>query len=205
MKSKLILIIIALFLQMQIFAQSADSDDFIKDSDLISLGNKWYEPDYSTFQFAGNIGLLSVGLGFELFKQHLNTELIYGFVPVYDDRKAIHQFTLKNFMPIYHFKFKPFTISPYAGFTASYETGRHSDFKLPERYSEGYYRSNTFHFTVFAGAKLHRTFKKGSLFSAADFYVELGALDSPLWYAIDSKEVTMSEVFSTAIGLNFYF
>lgn len=196
----------ALVFHLQITAQISEPKDFIDDSlELSNFENKWYEPDYSTFQFAGNIGLFSVGFGFELFNQHLNSEILYGFVPKYYDIEAIHQFTLKNFMPIYHFRFKPFTISPYAGFTASYETGRHSDLKLPDRYSKGYYRSNTFHFTAFAGAKLHRTFKKESWFSGADIYFELGALDSTLWYAIDSKEVTMNEVFSSAIGLNFYF
>ena len=47
--------------------------------------------------------------------------------------------------------------------------------------------------------------KKTKIFSGIDFYAEVGTVESYLWYAITSKEVTLNDSFSSSIGVNFYF
>ncbi len=70
MKFKNILIVpIILLVFVKSFAQDKDS---IQDK-------SWYTPDYVKMQFAGNIGFLSVGAGYQLFNDLLYTELLYGF------------------------------------------------------------------------------------------------------------------------------
>ena len=52
---------------------------------------------------------------------------------------------------------------------------------------------------------MHKDFKKTTIFKGADFYIETGTVESYLWYALTSKEVDLTDVFSTSIGVNFYF
>jgi len=57
-------------------------------------------PKYTKLQFAGSMGLLSAGIGWDYGKQHQwETDVMLGFVPHYSS-KSKATFTLKqNFMP----------------------------------------------------------------------------------------------------------
>jgi hypothetical protein len=167
----------------------------------------WYVPDYVKVQFAGNIGLVAVGAGYQLFNKVLYTELLYGFVPESVSKSdEIHLITIKNTFPVFRKELgKNFTISPIAGFATTYEIGTNSFTTLPSIYPEGYYVPNAFHFTLFGGAMVHKDFKDSKMIKGADFYFEVGTVETYLWYVITSKEVSTSDVFSTSIGINFYF
>ena len=167
----------------------------------------WYVPDYVKTQFAGNIGLASVGVGYQFFNKVLYSELLYGFVPKFASKADdIHLITIKNTFPIYRKEIGTnLTITPIAGFTTTLDIGTNSFTTLPSSYPDGYYYPTAIHFTFFGGALLHKDFKKPKLFKGADFYVEFGAVETFLWHAITTKEVTLGDVFSTAIGVNFYF
>ncbi|WP_405566440.1 hypothetical protein [Polaribacter sp. Asnod6-C07] len=167
----------------------------------------WYVPDYAKVQFAGNIGFVSLGVGYQLFNEVLYSELLYGYVPESASKAdRIHLLTIKNTFPIYRKEIgKDLIITPIAGFTTSYEIGTNSFTTLPEIYPEGYYVPNAFHFTVFGGALLHKDFKNKKIFSGVDFYVEASTVETYLWYTITSSEVKVNDVFSASIGFNFYF
>jgi len=190
----LLLIVLSLF-----------TNAFAQDSNLIKK-KAWYIPDYSKVQFAGNIGYVSVGLGYQFFNNHLCTELLYGYVPVsISEADEIHIITIKNTFPIFTKKVSNFTLSPITGFTASFETGNNSFLKLPDKYPDGYYGTNAFHFTLFIGASVHKNFINSKIINGVDLYFELGTVESYLWYAITSKEVSINEIFSSAIGINLFF
>ena len=167
----------------------------------------WYVPDYVKAQFAGNIGVVSVGAGYQLFNKVLYSELLYGYVPESVSKAdKIHLITIKNTFPIYRKKIgNNLTITPIAGFTTSYDVGTNSFTTLPGIYPDDYYVPNAFHFTLFGGAMVHKDFEKGKLIKGMDFYAELGTVETYLWYTITSREVTFSDVFSTSFGVNFYF
>lgn len=65
--------------------------------------------------------------------------------------------------------------------------------------------SNAIHFTLFGGVNLHKKFKSDHFFKGADLYYELGTVESYLWFVITSSEVSVSEAFSSAIGVRLYF
>lgn len=167
----------------------------------------WYIPDYVKVQFAGNIGLVSVGAGYEFFKKKLYSELLYGYVPESVSKAdKIHLITIKNTFPILKKEIgNDYTLSPIAGFTASLDIGTNSFTTLPNRYPSGYYLPNAVHFTLFTGVKINKNFNNSKIFKSADIYFEVGTVESYLWYAITSKEVKINDVFSTALGVNFYF
>lgn len=167
----------------------------------------WYVPDYAKVQFAGNIGLVSVGVGYRLFNKVLYSELLYGYVPESVSKSdKIQLITIKNTFPILTKEIgSNLTISPIAGFTASLDIRTNSFTKLPNKFLNKYYISNPVHFTLFTGASVHTDFINSKIFKGADFYFEVGTVETYLWYAIRSKEVSLNDVFSTAIGMNFCF
>jgi hypothetical protein len=192
------------------FAQKDVFIDAIKDgTKSIKVENQkhWAVPDYVKTQFAGNIGLISVGAGYQLFNKVVYTELLYGFVPKSVSKTdEIHLITIKNTFPIFRKEIgKNFSISPIAGFATTYDIGTNSFTTLPGFYPKGYYVPNAFHFTFFGGAMVHKDCKDSKMIKGADFYLELGTVDTYLWYVITSEEVSISDVFSTSIGINFYF
>lgn len=174
----------------------------------ISVKEKsWYVPDYVKAQFAGNIGLFSVGAGYQLFDKVLYSELLYGFVPESASRADnIHLITIKNTFPLYRKVIgENLTITPIAGFTTTLDIGTNSFTTLPSIYPEGYYVPTAVHFTLFGGAMVHKDFKKPKFFKGVDFYVEFGTVETYLWYAFATKEVDLVDVFSLDLGVNFYF
>ena len=178
---------------------------FSQDSTLVK-DKAWFIPDYVKTQFAGNIGFLSVGFGYKFLNNHLYSELLYGYVPVSISKAGkIHTITIKNTFSVFTKKVNKFALSPITGFTASFETGNNSFLKLPDKYPEGYYGTNAFHFTLFIGALVHKDFTNSKIINGIDLYFELGTVDTYLWYAIISKEVKVNKIFSSAIGVNLYF
>lgn len=167
----------------------------------------WYVPDYVKAQFAGNIGLFSVGAGYQLFDGVLYSELLYGFVPKSASKADnIHLITIKNTFPIYRKKISEnLTITPIAGITTTLDIGTNSFTTLPSKYPEGYYFPTAVHFTLFGGALIHKDFKKPKIFKGVDFYIEFGTVETYLWYALTLDEVDLLDVFSADIGVNFYF
>jgi hypothetical protein len=167
----------------------------------------WYVPDYVKTQFAGNIGLISVGAGYQLFNKVLYTELLYGFVPKRVSKaENIHLITIKNTFPIYRKEIgKNLTITPIAGFAATLDIGTTTFTTLPSKFPDGYYVPTAFHATLFGGIMVHKDFTKPKIFKGMDFYVEIGTVESYLWYAITSSVVDFSTIFSADVGVNFYF
>lgn len=188
-----------------LFAILVFTNVFANDTTLIKK-KCCYVPDYAKVQFAGNIGLLSVGFGYQFLNNYLYSELLYGYVPASVSKaEVIHTITIKNTFPILNKEFKTITLSPITGFTASFETGNNSFLKLPDKYPSGYYGTNAFHFTLLIGAKAHKALIKNSTIKGVDLYFELGSVDTYLWYAILEKEVKINQIFSSAIGINLYF
>ncbi|ARV13920.1 hypothetical protein [Polaribacter sp. SA4-12] len=174
----------------------------------ISVKEKsWYVPDYVKTQFAGNIGLVSVGAGYQLFDKVLYTELLYGFVPKSASKADnIHLITIKNTFPIYRKKIGDnLTITPIAGIATTLDIGTNTFTTLPSKYPDGYYFPTAVHFTLYGGALVHKDFKKPKFFKGVDFYLEFGTVETYLWYALTISEVDLIDVFSADIGVNFYF
>ncbi|WP_397446046.1 hypothetical protein [Polaribacter sp. R77954] len=136
----------------------------------------WYVPDYASLQFAGNIGLLSTGVGYEIFDNIWFAELLYGYIPeAITEAKSTHLNTIKNTFPIFTKKLrKNYFISLIAGLTATYDATTNTFTALPSQFTKGYYVSNSIHFVIFGGVKIHKDFEAKSIFKGIDFYYEFG-------------------------------
>lgn len=167
---------------------------------------RWYIPDYVPLQFAGNIGLFSLGAGYTSKHQTYQLSLSYGYVPYSVAQTDIHTITVKNNFPLtwYGLKNNQMLI-PYLGLGLSAEVGGNAFFKMPSHFPDSYYDApKNLRILAYGGARLQHLFSEDfSFLRGVEFYAEAGTVDVYLWYKTLSSEIKFSQVFSLALGINF--
>lgn len=144
-------------------------------------------PTHAKLQYAGNMGLLSVGIGWEYGKhKQWETEILFGYLPKYESDRHKFTFTLKeNYIPWrLRLKEKPVSIEPLlCGLYFNSIFGDEFWIKEPDRYPSGYYgfssriRINIFlgqAVTLYLPERKHWTPRHISLFyevSSCDLYI----------------------------------
>lgn len=117
-----------------------------------------YAPSHFTLQYAGGMGFISAGIGWEYGKRcQWETELFAGFVPKSYMDDFHMTFTVKqNYTPWYIFCSQRIGVEPfYLGLYLNSITGEKFWPRCPQRYPKGYYWFSTkFHFNIFAGGRL---------------------------------------------------
>lgn len=197
-------ILLCFFLLLSFYQLNAQDTTSVK---LSKKEKSWYKPDYTKIQFAGNIGFVSIGVGYKVINKILFTELLYGYAPnPNSETNSVHLITLKNTFTIINKEvWKGYIFSPIAGLTTSVETGNNSFLKVPTIYPDDYYMTNAVHFSFFIGALLHRSLSPKKIIKGIDFYLEVGTVDIYLWSALTNREVNFGNILSSSVGLNFYF
>lgn len=155
---------------------------------------------YTKAQFAGNLGLFSVGIGNEFFKQKLSVDLNYGCTPKNINGALIHTFAIKP-----AFQFKEFSVSGiktncYIGTAVNYSITSNTFSKLPDYYPEGYYVPNAFHLDPFVGTRI-KIPGKISVLNKLTLYAELGSVDYKILYYIKNKKIKLNEILNLCFGL----
>jgi len=122
--------------------------------------NQWVKliPTHTKLQYAGGMGLLSVGAGWDYGKNdQWETDVFFGILPKYSTSKTKVTFTLKqNFIPWKkhfneHFSFDPFACGLYVN------TILDGDFWVsePDKYPSNYYSFSTkMRFNIYVGQRL---------------------------------------------------
>lgn len=162
-------------------------------------------PDYAAVQFAGSIGLVSAGAGYQLAKRHIETELLMGYLPESIGGDRLWTTAIKfNYIPVQwpvskSIGFKPLQL----GVMAAYTWG--SDFwgLQPDRYPDGYYTFSTaWHAYFQAGSSF--TFPTGQ--DRLGVYYEFNASAEEIVTLIQNPEfITPGRIFNLALGAKYYF
>lgn len=86
-------LIILIFVGMACLADAQPLEKNTKDKKLV--------PDYALLQYAGSIGALSIGAGYEIGKnQKVNLEFFYSVTPKFDGDAGLDAFTVKGLFSI---------------------------------------------------------------------------------------------------------
>lgn len=179
---------------------------FAQQDSRIDEKQQWYKPDLFKIQYAGNIGFISLGLGYEWWRQNAQIDFMYGYVPETKGKTTIHTFTIKNTFKLYQFDvFDKYNLSPTVGFSVSMEPGENSYIQLPEKYPDGYYLPNSFYACINLGLKSNFKLKDERFFSSIDMYFEVNTHANYLFYNILAKENRSSNIYSLALGINVFF
>ena len=163
-------------------------------------------PRYTKLQFAGSMGLLSAGIGWDYGKKHQwETDVMLGFVPHYTS-KAKATFTLKqNYMPWKvnlgnNFSMEPLTCGLYVNTVLS------GDFwvREPDRYPHGYYNFSTkIRSNIFAGQRFTYNFDmdKVHIAKAVTFFYEIGTSDLYIVSAFGNSYLKPKDYLHLSLGL----
>lgn len=164
-------------------------------------------PAYNKIQYAGNMGFLSIGVGWQYGKnKQWETDVFFGLLPKYESRKAKLTFTLKeNFTPWKvweneHLYFEPLSCGLYFNTVFSDEFWS----KAPDKYPNGYYWFSTkIRSNIFVGERI--TFKipdsKRVFAKYVTLYYEISTHDFAIIQAVKNSDLTPKDYLTLSFGL----
>ena len=163
-------------------------------------------PSNYLLQYAGSIGLFSIGTGWDYGKRkQWNTDFIVGYVPKYDFEKPIVTLTLRETYSPWSTKintlldYQPLRIGVY--FTSS--LGEEFWRSLPDKYPTGYYKFSTkLRFQFFLGQNFTFKFKKpNSYFESIKLYYDIHSNDLYFMSRRDNKYLSGKDYIGLALGM----
>lgn len=170
-------------------------------------------PDFVRFQFAGSVGLVNAGCGWEHGKQKkFETDIMLGFVPKYEKDAAFVTFTARETYvpwtkPLYgeKFTFQPLACGVFVNSVLNSEYWT----REPDRYPNGnYYRfSSKLRIHVFVGQRYTLNIPREKRFMSRSIsgMWELSTCDLYLVSKAVNKTLPWYEILSLSLGVKFCF
>ncbi|HEY1112735.1 MAG TPA: hypothetical protein VGE66_04215 [Chitinophagaceae bacterium] len=159
-------------------------------------------PDHLKVQYAGGIGFVSLGLGYQSRGEQLEGDFYYGYVPKSVGGVYIHAVSSKlTWHMVKKLQAKSFELRPLsAGLLVSYTFGKQYFLFWPENYPYSYYDFPTaLHAGVFIGGRVDKPFKNGQ---RVGLYYELGSNDREISsYVVNRSSLKLTDILNLAIGI----
>jgi len=212
----IICLLTSILLSSTSYSQDNIVDSYLSKTDTLLLNNekiyiprRVFIPDHNRIQFAGAIGYLSVGMGYNIGKRYEITFMLGLQNKTFGNSdEAIITTAIKNTINIYN----PIVIKdrlsfiPTVGLSINWGYTNNTFNKLPSHYPESYYFQNKIHIAPFIGGKLRfECNKRNSHRRAIELYTELGSIDAYILECIRTKYVGIGDILNLAIGVSFYF
>ena len=168
-------------------------------------------PDYTKIQFAGGMGLLSAGIGWDYGKKHWETDFLLGFLPEFSGQEAHATVTLKeNYIPwrvalshetnFSQWMLEPFTVSLYLNKIFGEKFWQ----KPPKRYPQGYYYAATnLRINLAFGQRINLHFKNPRFSNTMCVFYEVCTNDLYIMCAVQNKTLKINDIFSLSLGIKF--
>lgn len=188
-------------------AQNNEEDTSRYERRLQKYTSDWNKliPRYSKLQYAGSIGIVSIGGGWNYYRNHWETDFLFGIVPRNSDKHAMVTFTLKqNYIPFNirlsnKFSFEPLTCGVFVN------TLLDRDFwnVAPDKYPKGYYWFSTrMRIHAFAGERITLNLnREKSWHKSISFFYELSTCDIYFLNAINNSTLKPKDYLSLAFGI----
>lgn len=161
-----------------------------------------FAPDYINVQYAGNLGLGSIGVGYNSENEKRNYGLSYGYLPSSVNNVEVHTISAKgaiNFRK--HRLSENAFLNGYVGTNLLYSITNNTYLKFPGHYPTNYYVSNALHFAPFLGVKYGNVQTKRKNLTRY-FYIELGTLDSYLFNRIKYDRFKFIDCLNVCMGIS---
>lgn len=201
--SKIYLGVLLLLLSTSIAAQSK----YEKRVD--SYKSQWDKlvPRYTKIQYAGGMGLISIGTGWNYGKnKQWETDVLFGYLPRYSTKKSKITFTLKqNFIPWSKKLNKNFSLEPLA--TGLYvNTIFDGEFWVnePDKYPNGYYSFSTkMRFNIYLGQRItfHIPSEKRFFTKSITAFYEISSNDLYIVSAFTNSYLKPTDYLRLSFGL----
>lgn len=150
-------------------------------------------------QFAGEIGLASVGAGVDISKTH-TFDLFYGIVPHSIGGDFIETYSIKNEHHYPYFDFsKNLNFAPYFGLNIFHVIGLKYQTSRLNNYPRNYYRTSSIRLLPYLGVEYKYDMKKSE-----NYYFEMGINDIWLINLYNNHEVLdYKDYISLALGYTY--
>jgi|SRR5690554_1175067 len=155
---------------------------------------------YGKMQYAGNLGLLSVGAGRLFLNNKLSVDMSYGYLPKWVNGVRVSTFALKGAFHFWEKSFSKMRLNGFTGLSLNCGFTNNTFIILPEYYPDGYYLPNGIRIAPFVGTGLINN-NPESRFFGAGFYTELGTVDYMICYALKNKSITLFEIWNLCFGM----
>lgn len=159
-------------------------------------------PLYVNSQFAGNLGLVSVGIGKSYFNNKLTVGFKYGYLPKFINGNKVHILALKTALHFREYSTLGIRYGLYMGTSVNFSIASNTYLKYPDYYPEGYYMTNAIHLNPFMGVRFILPHDNGK-FDNISVYTELGTVDYKIWYALKNKKISADEIWNLCFGIAF--
>lgn len=166
-----------------------------------SLKTRNYTNWYVGVHYAGNIGFISGQAGYHL-SNRFSIAAGYGYLPeAVNGTEAHHLFIKSNF----YFSNGCFYKEArwYIGANAIYAISGNTFFNFPSYYPDGYYPQNAIHFAPYLGIRLPFNFYKPIWAESSFFHMEMGTLDSYIWYCYENKQIHIWDICNLSFGFTY--
>ncbi len=172
--------------------------------DTLHIRPSWIIPDHLKVQYAGLIGFMSVGAGYDLSKRY-DATLFYGVLSNHlgGSSVRVHTVSLKNSWDL----FKPGllgNVTPKAGVSINWGNTNNTFRRLPAHYPEQYYFQNKVHLAPFWGAEWQIHLPAGRTFKSIGIYGEMSTLDAYVLELVRTKYVSLDKIWNLALGITLY-
>lgn len=168
-------------------------------------------PNLGTMQYAGNIGTVSLGIGWDYGRHDAwETHVLVGFLPKYNTENFNLTFTLKeNYIP-WHIGIPDKMLFHPVCFTVFFNSIFGDEFwtEAPDRYPKGYYGfSSRIRINLGIGQRLdfdipvHRRVRA----ERVSLYYELSVCDLHLVSAVPNRNITLGDILRVGIGVQYRF
>lgn len=162
-------------------------------------------PKYTKLQFAGSMGVLSLGTGWNYGKDHWETDVFLGLVPRNADRHAIVTFTLKqNYIPWQIDVGEKVMFEPLAcGLYVNSLLDRDFWASDPDKYPNGYYWFSTRIRThVYLGERVTLNLNSGKWpAKSLTFFYEISSCDLYIISRVKNDVLKPKDYLSLSFGL----
>ena len=218
MKFSIIKISVALCCLLTFCSTNLYADEYVEvshkyDKRIHRYQENWNKiiPTDATVQYAGGMGLMSFGVGWDYGKRNQwETDVLFGFIPKYSSKRAKMTMTLKqNYIPwsfniTNGFSIEPLTCGMY------FNTVFGSEFwvREPDKYPKGYYGFSTkIRSHIFLGQRFTFAINPEKRFhsKAISLFYELNTCDMYLITAITNKYLRPRDSLGLSFGLKFHF
>lgn len=162
-------------------------------------------PLFVNLQFAGNVGIASLGVGTNLCNQNVYLGIIYGYLPKSVHDAEVHTIALKVYFHFFSREiFSRLYTSAYFGTNINYGITQNTYLNYPDYFPKGYYYTNAIHIAPFFGRKYELALKKPQLgISKLGLYFEIGTLDKYIGNLFTSWQVGVFDIVNISAGLTF--
>ncbi|TXK51888.1 hypothetical protein FVR03_02840 [Pontibacter qinzhouensis] len=187
------------------FGQQQEEEDYSQES----FRSAWYVPNGAVLQFAGNMGMLSVGPHYTSLNQRVAVELLAGFVPKFQSEQNQYLLTLKPIYQPFRIKLKSrHSLTPLrAGIGFSYHFGDQYSFSWHDLYPDGYYWWSTrLRILGYVGSSVNFELKdRTKLVKNISLYSEAGTYDLLLTSLIKERGLRPRDILNVSLGMRIGF